>query len=176
MATITFRSGCAMRETRKKPYPAAPCAYCCLVWIALAWPFLAEASHIVYESLEQVIARTDSAMQVEIIDMYEQRDSAMWRTLKLKLRPLQTVFGDAKVEQASRKRNIVCLYQEGLPHRRGETMVSPLVSGSGLEFDLHAGERVVLLIEGNVTKVKTCRVLRIEPLSELDQIVKLKKQ
>jgi hypothetical protein len=161
---------------RKIRNPAARRAiYNCLLSILWVWSSVAKASHPVYESLEQVLARTERAMQVEIVDANEQRDGASyWRTLKVSVRPLHSVFGEDPIWQKHPKRDLECRYQEGLPHRRGDTMVSPLVSGSGLEFNVRAGDRVVLLIEGSAASEKSCRLLRIEPLGALDRIVKPK--
>jgi hypothetical protein len=72
---------------------------------------------------------------------------------------VKTLFGEnPKTSQLD------CQYWQGMPHWRGQVAVSPLVSGSGIEFQVVPGDRVVLLLEDVPTQASACRILRIEPL------------
>jgi hypothetical protein len=57
-----------------------------------------------------------------------------------------------------------CRYMQGLPHQRGNLNVSPLVSGSGMEFSVATGDRIILMIERAPADPNDCHVLRIELL------------
>lgn len=128
--------------------------------LALLWsPFcLPMQTH--FESLDEVLGKTRLAVVADILSVADQRESEMWRVLTLKAEVVKTVFGgdiDATV--------LHCRYEEAQPHSRGTLTVSPLVPGSGNEFNVKPGERVVLLIGRAPADSAPCQVLRIEPLS-----------
>src|ERR1700732_3099441 len=81
--------------------------------------------------------------------------------------PVEPLFGDELARQS-----LACSYRQGLVHRRGDMVVAPLISGSGIEFGIKSGDRVILLIEAGVDESGSCNVLRIEPLERRDAITR----
>jgi len=117
------------------------------------------------EPLEQVIKKTRLAVVASASDMSTRREGTAWKVLEFRADVVRTIFGGPA--QAVLR----CTYEEGQPHRRGQTTVSPRVTGSGIEFNIQAGDRVVVLIEHAPAHENDCRALRIEPLSS-EQLVK----
>jgi len=111
------------------------------------------------ESLEQVIKKTRLAVVANASDVSTRREGTAWKVLEFRADVVKTIFGGPAPAV------LRCIYEEGQPHRRGQTAVSPRVTGSGIEFDIQAGDRVVLLIEHAPAHENDCRALRIEPLS-----------
>jgi hypothetical protein len=123
------------------------------------------ASSIVHETLEKVLARTTAALVADVEKVGPAQRAGIWMEIELKVKPVRRIFGGLNDDTKS----FSCRYSEGLPHERGDEMVSPLVSGSGTEFDLKKGERVILLLSGAATD-KPRSLLRAEPLSSLNRI------
>ncbi|MEO8153127.1 MAG: hypothetical protein ABI605_08670 [Rhizobacter sp.] len=117
------------------------------------------------ESLEQVIKGTRLAVVAGVTKVSTRCEGAAWKVLEFQAKVVRTLFGEPRLAL------LRCTYEEGQPHHRGQTTVSPRVTGSGIEFNVKAGDRMVLLIEHTPTSENDCRVLRIEPLSS-EQLVK----
>jgi hypothetical protein len=118
-----------------------------------------------YESLDHVLARTRTAIVADIGSVEETEGPRFYRLLTFTATPVETLFGKNFATH-----RIACRYLEGLVHRRGDTMVAPLISGSGMEFNIKAGDRVVLLIAADANEQGEYSVLRIEPLDRRDAI------
>jgi len=118
------------------------------------------------QSLEDAIGRSRLAVVVEIVaGKYE--TSPKWRVLRLKAVPVRTLFGKPVTDSM-----LTCRYSEGRAHLRGETRISPLVTGSGIEFSIKPKDRVILLIADEVPGDSGCEVVRIEGLETEDAIKK----
>jgi hypothetical protein len=111
-----------------------------------------------FEPLDAVLTRAQVALVADISTVAHAPAGPYTRELTLRATLVKTVFGESpKTSQLD------CLYREGVPHWRGQVAVSPLVTGSGIEFTVAPGERVVLLLADVPTESNACRVLRIEP-------------
>jgi len=117
------------------------------------------------ESLEQVIKGTRLAVVASAIDVSTRREGTAWKVLEFHAEVVRTIFGEPSLAV------LRCTYEEEQPHHRGQTAVSPRVTGSGIEFNIKAGDRMVLLIEHAPVHENDCRTLRIEPLSS-EELVK----
>jgi hypothetical protein len=121
-----------------------------------SWPGLAMRPS--YESLDRVLARTRVAIVAEIGRVEETRLGDIAREIAFSATPFETIFGsDVPFGPLD------CRYRQGLVHRRGDLTVAPLISGSGIEFRVKPGDRVILLI-GVAEGAESCNVLRIERL------------
>lgn len=119
----------------------------------------AVASSISRESLPAVRQRSQSIVIGELVRVGETRREGYWQSVDLRVRALETLSGTAMQPPLQD-----CSYREGLPHQRGDTRVWPLSSGSGIEFGLKAGDRVILLLAAAAAD-GACEVLRAEPLA-----------
>jgi hypothetical protein len=120
------------------------------------------AATIGHETLDRVLKRTAVALVVDVEKVGPVEQTGIWREIELSVKPVRILFGklDSKTKAFS------CRYAEGVPHKRGETTVSPLVSGSGHELHVKKGDRVIVLLsERSADQPQT--LLRIEPLSRL---------
>lgn len=120
----------------------------------------ADATQIVHESLESVLQKSRAAVVVEVLSVSKPRVDGYWQNVDFQARSIRTLFGDQQLAQ-----KLTCRYAQGLPHRRGDMAVSPLVTGSGLEFGLKKGDRVIVLIGAREGASELVDVLRVEPLS-----------
>jgi len=117
-------------------------------------------------SLEDAIGSSRLAVVVEITaGKYE--TSPMWRVLTLQAAPLRTLFGKPVTTPL-----LTCTYSEGRAHLRGETRISPLVTGSGIEFSIEPKDRVILLIADEEPGNSGCEVVRIESMENEGAITK----
>lgn len=159
-----------------------------LLLLAALWSASAAASRSVHESLSSVLARSGHAVVAEILDRDEFDPD----------RHAHAVVVDAAVEEVLAGAPITdetlrCRYTEARVQRRGDATVSPLVSGSGEEFRLRRGERVILLLaplsaaappatdagtdaaaaerETEEDDAETCTLLRVEPLQNRREIL-----
>lgn len=112
-----------------------------LVLLALAWPGSGLAGRAVHESLDSVLARTDRAVVVRVLSVRKLPADRFARAIELEATPQEMLIG-----QLPDDATLFCRYAEGVVHRRGDATVSPLVSGSGEEFDVRRGEQVILLL------------------------------
>jgi hypothetical protein len=120
--------------------------------------------------LEDAIGRARLAVVVEIAAMkYE--ENPMWRVLALQAAPLKTLFGKPVTAPV-----LNCRYSEGRAHLRGETRISPLVTGSGMEFSIKPKDRIILLIADEDPGNSGCEVLRIESLENVGAITQRSRQ
>jgi hypothetical protein len=78
---------------------------------------------------------------------------------------VRTLFGKSVGE-----RELDCRYAQGKPHHRGELAVSPLISGSGMEFATKPGDRVILLLGAADAPGDACMVLRMEGREQRERI------
>lgn len=113
-----------------------------------------------FEPLDDVLARTRTAIVVDIRSA-EPRYRHIYRELTFVATPVETLFGKNVSNPL-----LDCQYEQGLVHSRGDLVVSPLVSGSGMEFDVKSGDRVILLIGADGNERTAWNVLRIEPLEQ----------
>jgi hypothetical protein len=149
---------------RRRP-PSVPA----LLWQALVLSLVASASglatQLVFERLDTVLARTRTAIVAEISSAPERRDEGIWATLTFRAQPVEALFG-----KSVGRRELDCRYVQGKPHHRGELAVSPLISGSGMEFAAKPGDRVILLLGAGDSPGDACKVLRMEGLEQRERI------
>jgi argonaute-like protein implicated in RNA metabolism and viral defense len=142
-----------------------------LVLLALSLGLMrADATQIVHESLESVLQKSRAAVVVEVTSVSEPRVDGYWQNVDFQARSIRTLFGDRQPAQ-----RLACRYAQGLPHRRGDMAVSPLITGSGLEFRLKKGDQVIVLIGAREGATEVVDVLRVEPLSSEPAIQKHQK-
>ena len=138
-----------------------------LIFLAL-FSSLAFASQIFYEPLDTVLKKTRYALLVEIQSITPVQEDRFGKTIEFTATPLKCIFGEMGTNG-----EVSFMYFEGKVHERGKTMVSPLVSGSGLEFKFKKGDKVILLISGNSGVSKSLNVLRIEPEENMSNIISI---
>lgn len=109
---------------------------CALSWILLGLAAGSAASPIAREPLQAVLARAQSVVVVELAQVGERSREGYWQSLTVQARALRTLYGPAPAVSL-----LQCRYAQGMPHRRGDSEVWPLLSGSGMEFDLRRGAR-----------------------------------
>src|SRR6185503_19597723 len=119
-----------------------------------------QAMQIKYEPLESVLRKSRAAVVVDVISISMPQVEGYWQSIEFQATSTRALFGDGQPEQT-----LACRYSQGLPHRRGDMDVSPLVTGSGLEFRMKQGDRVIILLGGSEGESERITVLRIEPLS-----------
>lgn len=103
----------------------------------------ANAGRPVHESLASVTVRAQRIVVAEIVavDIFDEGSS---RNLDVEAIPEQVIAGPA-LEPAGFD-TLLCRYTEARVQRRGDAVLSPLVSGSGEEFRVRRGDRVILLL------------------------------
>jgi len=125
---------------------------------------------IFYESLDQVLERAKTALVVDVQSVSKPKDEGYWRIVDFTATLVEIIFGQLK-----HKKSFTCNYSQGRPHFRGQMSVSPLVSGSGLEFQVKKGDRVIfLLLNGNTDSAPPLELLRIEDMGNINLIRKTK--
>jgi hypothetical protein len=143
----------------------------CSLVLAPLWTPCCYSMQIQVDPLEKVLKSTEVAVIADILSVADRSNSAMWRSITFHAKVVKTIFGeDIKSPM------LHCLYQQGRPHQRGTKFVSPLVTGSGIEFDIKSGDRVIFLIERAPVETKTCLVLRIETLKNESTVKELMKR
>jgi hypothetical protein len=125
----------------------------------------ADAMQIVHQSLEAVLGQAGAAVLVEVESVAAPVRQGFEARVDFDARPLATLFGPARGGAA-----LALTYAQGVPHHRGQTAVSPLVSGSGMEFDLKPGDRVIVLLGAGESDMKRLTALRVEPEARLREI------
>jgi hypothetical protein len=104
---------------------------------------VAYASRPVHESLASVAVRAQRIVVAEIVGVDEFNDGGE-HIVDVEAVPEQLMagpeFDDADAE------TLFCRYAEQRVQRRGDAVLSPLVSGSGEEFRARRGDRVILLL------------------------------
>lgn len=115
-----------------------------LVFGLFAGVSTAGAGRVVHESLPSVVARAAHVVDADVVAVDEFDDTRMSRTADIELRPRELIAGQT-LDLAGRD-TVLCRYREARVQRRGDAVVSPLVSGSGEEFGLRRGARVIVLL------------------------------
>jgi hypothetical protein len=132
-------------------------------WMTLLIGLLSASSSVAmrpaHESLERVLARAGAAIVADIGSVGERSDRQIYRELVFAATPVETLFGEGFAAPL-----LDCRYEQGLVHRRGDRVVAPLISGSGMEFGIKTGDRLILLLAADTNAPSACKVLRIEPL------------
>ena len=123
------------------------------------------ATQIHHQSLDEVLSEADIALAVEIGSVSEPEKNGYLRHVDFDARLLKTLFGSMESGES-----LSLTYHQVMPHFRGNTGVSPLVSGSGLEFNLKKGDHVIVLLKANDTCEGRLSVLRVEPITQLEAI------
>lgn len=124
------------------------------------------ATQIFYEPLDSVVKKTQYALLVEIQSIGSVQEDKFDKKIGFKAVPLKIIIGKLR-----RNKELTFMYSEGKPHVRGKMMVSPRVSGSGLEFKLKRGAKVILLIARNSGLSTSLNVLRIEPEENMSAVM-----
>jgi hypothetical protein len=114
----------------------------------------------VRQTLEAVLPAAPSVIVAQVESSSLARET-LWARVDIVAAPLETLRGPARNLETT----LTCRYEEGLPHQRGHVTVSPMVSGSGIEFTLKPGDKVILLIAGTDPNETPCRLLRVESLA-----------
>ena len=103
----------------------------------------AYAGRPVHESLASVAVRAQRIVVAEIVAV-DDFDEGGSRNLDIEAVPEQIIAGPAfDTDDAD---TLLCRYTEQRVQRRGDAVLSPLVSGSGDEFRARRGDRVILLL------------------------------
>lgn len=119
-----------------------------IAWLAaalLAASPPAPAGRVVRESLDSVAVRASRIVVAELLSVEAQDDDASL-VVVVEAVPEQLLAGEALTDGAPLR----CEYRENRPQKRGSALLSPLVSGSGEEFQIRHGDRVILLIAAPV--------------------------
>ncbi len=98
-------------------------------------------TRVVRESLDSVAARASRIVVAEVLSVDVQDDDASLG-IAIEAVPEQLLAGEPTNDDAA----LTCEYRENRVQKRGSAVLSPLVSGSGEEFHLRHGDRVILLI------------------------------
>jgi hypothetical protein len=112
-----------------------------------------------HKSLEEVLSKASTALIVRVFRVSEPVAHGLFVRREFFVDCERILLGKKK------KNRFSCAYEQGLPHRRGQMQVSPLVSGSGFEMTLKKGDRAVFLLASNGM------LLRAESLEKLNQIL-----
>ncbi len=127
--------------------------------------------HITHESLGSVIKKTNCAVIVKVQSASKPQIERFHKTINITAIPLKVIFGELNATGA-----VLFRYLEGRPHFRNQTTVSPLVSGSGQEFDLKKGDEAIFLLGTNNNESEYHNLLRVETKSNLQVIKRCKKE
>jgi len=123
----------------------------------------AGAVQIWYRSLDEVLNEAEAALIVEIVSVSEPVKGWLWMHMDFDARLLKTLFGSVESGES-----LSLTYSQGMPHY--DPPRSPLVSGSGLEFNLKKGDRVIVLLKARDSDEERLPVLRVEPITQLEAI------
>ncbi len=130
-------------------------------------------SLIHHQRLSEVVAKTGAAFVAEVLSAKHETEG-FWRKAELVIKPTEGLFG-----LPSKRKTFRCVYSQGMPHwrqsERGRMLVSPLVSGSGIEFDIVRGDRAIFLAESFPPK-GPCTALRVESMENKDVIIDFYRQ
>ena len=129
------------------------------------------AMPIVYEPLESVLKKTQSAIVAEVKDVGAAQEDRFHRTIEFDAILVEYIFGELPMHEELR-----FIYSEGRPHVREEMRVSPLMSGSGLEFQLNRGDKVIVLIGSENNISTSLNVLRVEPYKSLTALERYRRK
>ena len=123
----------------------------------------AGAVQIWYRSLDEVLNEAEAVLMVEIDSVSERVEKGFFVHMDFDARLLKTLFGSVESGES-----LSLTYSQGMPQPNR----SPLVSGSGLEFNLRKGDRVIVLLKANDSGEERLPVLRVEPITQLEAIQK----
>jgi hypothetical protein len=127
------------------------------------------------DSLELVLKKTASAVVVTVRAV-SIREGDSQNVVNLDVAPVRVIFG------TSSDKPFPCRYTEDIPRHVSVPADSPhakfaaseydvmWVTGSGMEFDVKAGDQVILLMAQPADADKSLKVLRIESLDQLESV------
>jgi hypothetical protein len=104
---------------------------------------IANAGRVVHESLASVAVRAQRIVVAEVVAV-DDYDEGAERILDVEAMPEQLISGPGF--EVRDEDTLLCRYREARVQRRGDAVLSPLVSGSGEEFRTRRGDRVILLL------------------------------
>jgi len=116
-------------------------------------------------SLKDVAAGSAVGVVADILDAPQIRDDRFTHMMTLRVEVVSTVYGGT-VEPGG----LTCRYEEGRPHQRGNMRVWPLISGSGMEWEIKKSQRVILMLKHHPAMAPDCEVLRMEPIENQDAV------
>lgn len=125
-----------------------------------------------YDPLDMVVPKATSALVGEVISVTPANIPGN-RILKLVIRPRAEVFGTMPKEG-----KFECQYTEfipKLPNKPGLRVSFRNYTGSGIEFQAKPGEQYIFLLAIH-RKGMMAEVLRLEPVAEMQRILKTKRQ
>jgi hypothetical protein len=129
------------------------------------------ALQIFHQSIENIISAAEAIIVVEVKNVAVDRSTDSI-DVRIGAVPIEIIKGKSSVGKS-----LLCVYRQPYPQFReepdGTTLVdSPLVTGSGMEFDVKEQQQVILFLSSAPDKSGSCNLLRVEPLSEKESIVK----
>lgn len=119
------------------------------------------ALRLQYQTLKEAWMDTLAAVVVTVGKVEASRPGPFQISIMVTADPVKVLFGEVGTG------TFVCTYTQSLPHETDGKQISPVVSGSGLELDLVAGKKVILLIGRGGS------LLRAEPFSNLGCVMAL---
>ncbi|MDR2220117.1 MAG: hypothetical protein LBE24_05995 [Methylobacillus sp.] len=125
----------------------------------------ANAMQIMYQSLDEVLGEAETVFVAEIGSVAEPVKQGNFIHVDFDARPLKVLYGSVQSEAP-----LMLTYTQVMPHYREGKAVSPLVSGSGSEFDLKQGDHVIILLGTQDVHAKRWSVLRVEAMTQLEEI------
>ncbi|MGI9303914.1 MAG: hypothetical protein ACR2RB_14630 [Gammaproteobacteria bacterium] len=127
---------------------------------------------IQHESLEAVKGMATIGVVAKLRSVSDSRKEGYWIAVDFTAVPIEIIYGKVASDNV-----LSFTYSQGIPHRRGDVTVSPLVTGSGLELKTKRGDHVILLLSApDSTNTKRLQLLRMEPVGRIDSIRQLSKQ
>ncbi|MBL8298996.1 MAG: hypothetical protein JNN30_11710 [Rhodanobacteraceae bacterium] len=195
----------ALSEKNREPKTRTPLrhraatGHALSIWLSAAAALAASvgvayAGRPVHESLASVAVRAQHIVVAEIVAADESDDEAE-HSIDIEATPEQVIAGPAL--ENGMEETLTCRYSEERVQHRGDAVVSPLVSGSGEEFRIRRGDRVILLLaaqaltaappdapsqsapdDEQLTQSETldCRLLRVESLQNRIAILRFLRQ
>lgn len=121
---------------------------------------IANAGRVVHESLASVAVRAQRIVVAEVVAV-DDYDEGAERILDVEAMPEQLISGPGF--EVRDEDTLLCRYREARVQRRGDAVLSPLVSGSGEEFRTRRGDRVILLLAAEPENAAPGPVPQAEP-------------
>ena len=121
-------------------------------------------------SVPAVVEEAHTAAIVNIVTVLPVAEDRYAFHIGFRAQPVQVLWGSLRP-----RKNLLFRYKQGKPHQRGQLRVWPLVTGSGLESRMQAGDRVIVLL-GSPSRSGVRSVLRVEPVAAADDLLRLRGQ